>query len=242
MTKPYVSTVLPEEEDDPSFIDGLLTKWDLKTTLSAAKATKIADAKQTSLWYSYCLDEQLPVAEVWDTTDVAKAREDRDAQAQHGLFSQLRLHMSTLKSPFNQNDTPAPADVSLDETPRTGLTRHANNLYDDLYFSHHLSNRNNPPAQAEVSLDETPRTGITQHAKNLYDDPYHNHPIDEGMEFNSVQSPNHDSLMPIPESTAATTCTVNFEINNAMQAVAKMSWTASCLFCLPKASPGIIIY
>jgi hypothetical protein len=28
----------------------------------------------------------------------------------------------------------------------------------------------------------------------------------------------------------------------AMQAVAKMSWTASCLFCLPKASPGIIIY
>jgi hypothetical protein len=27
----------------------------------------------------------------------------------------------------------------------------------------------------------------------------------------------------------------------AMQAVAKMSWTASCLFCLPKASPGIII-
>jgi hypothetical protein len=30
--------------------------------------------------------------------------------------------------------------------------------------------------------------------------------------------------------------------DDAMQAVAKMSWTASCLFCLPKASPGIIIY
>jgi hypothetical protein len=30
--------------------------------------------------------------------------------------------------------------------------------------------------------------------------------------------------------------------STAMQAVAKMSWTASCLFCLPKASPGIIIY
>jgi hypothetical protein len=29
---------------------------------------------------------------------------------------------------------------------------------------------------------------------------------------------------------------------SAMQAVANMSWTASCLFCLPKASPGIIIY
>jgi hypothetical protein len=34
------------------------------------------------------------------------------------------------------------------------------------------------------------------------------------MEFNSVQSPDHDPLMTIPESTAATTRTVNFEINN----------------------------
>jgi hypothetical protein len=34
------------------------------------------------------------------------------------------------------------------------------------------------------------------------------------MEFNSVQSPNHDPLMPIPASTAAATRTVNFEINN----------------------------
>jgi hypothetical protein len=49
MTKPHVSKVLPDAEDDPSFIEGLLTKFDLKTNLSAATATKIADAKQTSL-------------------------------------------------------------------------------------------------------------------------------------------------------------------------------------------------
>jgi hypothetical protein len=101
MTKPHVSTVLPDEEDDPSFIDTLLTTFDLKNTLSAAKATKIADAKQTSLRYSSGLDEHLLVAEARDTADVAKAREDCEAQAQHGLFSQLRLHMSILNSPFN---------------------------------------------------------------------------------------------------------------------------------------------
>jgi hypothetical protein len=216
MTKSHVSTVLQDEEDDPSFIDTLLTTFDLKTTLSAAKATKIADAKQGSLQYSPGLDEHLSVAEARDTADVAKAREDREAQAQHDLFSQLRSHMSTLKSPFNPNVTPAPVDVSLDETPRTGLTRHANNLYDDLYYNHHLSNRNDIPAQVEVLLDETPQTGITLHTNSLYDHPYHNHPIDEGMEFHSVQSPNHDPLMPIPESTAATTRTVNSRLITMM--------------------------
>jgi hypothetical protein len=160
------------------------------------------------------LDEHISVAEARDTADVAEAREARKAQAQQGLFSQLRSHMSTLKSPFNRNDTPAPGEVSLDEMPQTGMTRHANNLYDDLYHIHPLFNRNDAPAQVEVSLDETPRTGITRHANNLYDDPYHNHHIDEGMEFNGVQSPNHDPLMPIPESPAATTRTVNFKINN----------------------------
>jgi hypothetical protein len=55
---------------------------------------------------------------------------------------------------------------------------------------------------------------MTQHANNLYDDLYHNHPIDEGMEFNGLQSPNHDPLMPIPESPAVTNRTVNFKIND----------------------------
>jgi hypothetical protein len=77
MTKPHVSTVLPDAEDDPSFIDTLLTMFDLKTTLSAAKATKIADAKQGSLRYSSGLDEHLSVAEARDTADVTKACEDR---------------------------------------------------------------------------------------------------------------------------------------------------------------------
>jgi hypothetical protein len=137
MIKPHVSTVLSDEDDDdPSFIEGLFAKLDLKPT-SAAKASKIADAKQASLRYSSGLDEHISVAEARDTADVA---EDREAQAQQGLFSQLRSHMSTLKSPFNRNDTPAPVDVSLDETPRTGMTQHANNLYDDLYHNHHLFN------------------------------------------------------------------------------------------------------
>jgi hypothetical protein len=52
MTKPYVSTVLSnKDDDDPSFIDGLLAQFDLLPT-SAAKASKIADAKQASLRYS----------------------------------------------------------------------------------------------------------------------------------------------------------------------------------------------
>jgi hypothetical protein len=79
MTKPHVSTVLPDEDNDPSFIDTLLTMLDLKNTLSAAKATKITDAKQTSLRYSSGLDEHLSVAEARDTADVAKACEDREA-------------------------------------------------------------------------------------------------------------------------------------------------------------------
>jgi hypothetical protein len=91
MTKPYVSTVVSDEDDDdPSFIDGLLAQLDLKPT-SAAKASKIADAKQASLRYSSGLDEHISVAEARDTADVAEARE---AQAQQGLFSHLRLHMS----------------------------------------------------------------------------------------------------------------------------------------------------
>jgi hypothetical protein len=203
MTKPYVSKVLPDKEDDPSFIDGLLTKWDLKTTLSAAKATKIADAKQTSLRSSSGLDEHLLVAEARDIADVAKAREDRDAQVQHGLFSQLRSHMSTLKSPFNPHDTPSPVDVTLEleETPQTGLTRHANNVYDNLYIN-----------KLVELLDGTSRTGIPRHTNSSYDDPYHNHPIDKGMEFGSVQSPNHDPLMTIPEPTDERA--VHFDINN----------------------------
>jgi hypothetical protein len=49
MTKPHVSTVLSnEDDDDPSIIDGLFAKLDLMTT-SAVEATKIADAKQASL-------------------------------------------------------------------------------------------------------------------------------------------------------------------------------------------------
>jgi hypothetical protein len=192
MNKLYVSTVLPDKEDDPSFIDTFVSKWDLKTTLSAAKATKIADAKQTSLRSSSSLDEHLLVAEARDKADIAKAREDRDAQVQHGLLSQLCSHMSTLKSPFNPHDTPSPVDITLEleETPRTGLTRHTNNVYDDLYIN-----------KLDEMLDGTSWTGIPRHTNSLYDDPYHNNPIDEGMEFGSVQSPNHDPLMTIPEPT-----------------------------------------
>jgi hypothetical protein len=113
MTKPHVSTVLSNEDDDPSIIDGLFAKLDLIAT-SAAEGTKIADAKQASLRPSSGLDEHISVAEARDTANVAEACE---AQAQQGLFSQLRSHMSNLKSPFNQNNTPAPVEVSLDETP-----------------------------------------------------------------------------------------------------------------------------
>jgi hypothetical protein len=149
MTKPRVSTVPPNEDDNASIIDELFTKLDLCTT-SAVEASKIADAKEAPLRTSSGLDEHMSAAEARDTANVAEAHKEKQ-----GLFSQFRSHMSNLKSPFNQKDTPDPVEVSLDGTPRIEMTRHAHNLYDNLY---------------------------------------HNHPIDEGMEFNGVRSPNHDPL------------------------------------------------
>jgi hypothetical protein len=109
---------------------------------------------------------------VAEARDTAEACEDREAQAQHGLFYQLRSHMSTLKSPFNPNDTPSPADVTLDETPRTGLTRHANNVYDNLYINKFVE-----------SLDGTSRKGIPQYTSSLYDDLYHIHLNESGADI-----------------------------------------------------------
>jgi hypothetical protein len=63
MTKPHVSTVLSnEDDDDPSIIDSLFTKLELLPT-SAAEASKIADAKQASLRSSSGLDEHISAAE-----------------------------------------------------------------------------------------------------------------------------------------------------------------------------------
>jgi hypothetical protein len=85
MTKPYISTVLSDEDDDdPSFIDGLLAQLDLKST-SGAKASKIADAKQASLRDSSGLDEHLSVAEARDTADVAEARKARRGTSTTGF-------------------------------------------------------------------------------------------------------------------------------------------------------------
>jgi hypothetical protein len=73
----------------------------------------------------------MSASEPHNEANVAAAKE-----AKQGLFSQFRSHLSNLKSPFNQGNTPAPAEVSLVETPRTGMTRHANNMYGNLY--HHI--------------------------------------------------------------------------------------------------------
>jgi oligoendopeptidase F len=108
MTKPRVSTVLPDEDDDASIIDDMFAKLDLCTT-SAVEASKITDAKEASLRTSSGLDDYMSAAEARDTANVAEARE-----AKQGLFSQFRSHMSNLKSPFNQKDTSAPVEVSLD--------------------------------------------------------------------------------------------------------------------------------
>jgi hypothetical protein len=89
----------------------MFAKLDLIAT-SAAEASKIADAKEASLRTSSGLDEHMSAAEARDTANVAEAPE-----AKQGLFSQFRSHMSNLKSPFNQNDTPAPVEVLLDGTP-----------------------------------------------------------------------------------------------------------------------------
>jgi hypothetical protein len=100
---------------------------DLHNTF-ADEASEIADAIEASLRTSSGFDEYISAAEAWDAANVAEAHE-----AKQGLFSQFRSHISNLKSPFNQKDTPAPVEVSLDETPWTEMTRHANNLYDNLY-------------------------------------------------------------------------------------------------------------
>jgi hypothetical protein len=48
MTKPRVSTVPQDKDDDASIIDDMFAKLDLCTT-SAVEASKIADAKEASL-------------------------------------------------------------------------------------------------------------------------------------------------------------------------------------------------
>jgi hypothetical protein len=127
MTKPRVSTVLHDEDDDASSLEDMFAKLDLYNT-SADEASQIADAKEASLQTSAGFDEYMSAAEARDATNIAEAH-----KAKQGLFSQFRSHISNLKSPFNQKDTPAPVEVSLDGTPRTEMTRHANNLYDNLY-------------------------------------------------------------------------------------------------------------
>jgi hypothetical protein len=127
MTKPRVSTVLQDKDDDASSLDDIFAKLDLYNT-SADEASEIADAKEASLRTSSGFDEYISAAEARDAANVAEAHE-----AKQGLFSQFRSHISNLKSPFNQKDTPALVEVSLDGTPRTKITRHANNLYDNLY-------------------------------------------------------------------------------------------------------------
>jgi hypothetical protein len=62
MTKPRVSTVPPNEDDDVSIIDDLFTKLDL-IAASAAEASKIAVAKEASLRTSSGLDEHMSAAE-----------------------------------------------------------------------------------------------------------------------------------------------------------------------------------
>jgi hypothetical protein len=127
MTKPRVSTVLQDKDDDASSLEGMFAKLDMYNT-SADEASEIADAKEASVRTSSGFDEYMSAAEARDEANVAEAHE-----AIQGLFSQFRSHISNLKSPFNQKDTPAPVEVSLVETPRTEMTRHANNLYDNLY-------------------------------------------------------------------------------------------------------------
>jgi hypothetical protein len=58
MTKPHVSTVLPNEDDDASIIDDLFSRLDLMIT-SAVEASKIADAKQASIRSSSGIDEHI---------------------------------------------------------------------------------------------------------------------------------------------------------------------------------------
>jgi hypothetical protein len=41
------------------------------------------------------------------------------------------LYYNNLLDLSNRNDTPAQVEVSLDETPQTGITRHTNSLYDN---------------------------------------------------------------------------------------------------------------
>jgi hypothetical protein len=83
----------------------MFAKLDLCTT-SAVEASEIADAKTASLRTSSGLDVYMSAVEARHAANVTEAHE-----AKQGLFTQFRLHMSNLKSPFNQKDTPAPVEV-----------------------------------------------------------------------------------------------------------------------------------
>jgi hypothetical protein len=69
MTKPRVSTVLHDEDDDASSLEDIFAKLDLYNT-SADEASEIADAKEASLRTSSGFDEYISAAEARDAANV----------------------------------------------------------------------------------------------------------------------------------------------------------------------------
>jgi hypothetical protein len=131
MTKLYVSTVLHKDNDTNSYVDDLFPKLDISKKLSAKEASNHATATEASLGYSSRLYDYMSATESQNSAIAAAAKE---ALAKpEGLFSNLCLHLSSFSSPFNHGNI-APAGVPMDETPRTGITQHANELHDNLHY------------------------------------------------------------------------------------------------------------
>jgi hypothetical protein len=111
---------------------------------------------------------------------------------QNKVCSQFHSHLSNLKSPFNQGNTPAPAEVSLVETPRIEMIRHANNMYDNLYhpIDEAMAFNGSPNPNHDPLMPITPSPALTHRNVNfkINDDDESNTPI-RNFNFGEKENP-----------------------------------------------------
>jgi hypothetical protein len=89
----------------------------------------------------------LEAAEYCAEADEAVAKET-PAKPERNLLTKLHSHFASIGSPFTSQDFLALAKVSMEETPRTGINQHANDMHSDLFH----------PIDEAMTFGETPET------------------------------------------------------------------------------------
>jgi hypothetical protein len=136
-TKPRVSTVTKRfddyyDESEEDCIDDLLSKLDLAEECTAKEATNLANTKKALLGLDSGLYDHMEVAEYRVEAEKAAAKE-ASVKPEGNLSSKLHSHFVSMASPFTPQDSMAPATVSMNVTPTTGMEGHANDMHHDLF-------------------------------------------------------------------------------------------------------------